>query len=277
MNPSEKALYELQADIQKLEKTEIELRDIQSKIKAKLEDYNSIMEDKICPTCDSPIETEDFSQRLSHKQNELDYCRVKVTESSKSLESLKQILELKRSFDQDHQILNDQLRTRHENSEDLRNYKHKHAEAAKFVRENEAKLESVRTSVSRLQRIESEFSELRCDLRECESDIQELNGAIGKDRAHVSDWERELKETEQTLKKKQLQKEKAEKLDEHSNWIQEYFVPTVDAIEKQVLLNINLEFDAQFKKSGISEANSRIKKKFRSRPADSEGSTPNSG
>ncbi len=53
---------------------------------------------------------------------------------------------------------------------------------------------------------------------------------------------------EQSIRKKKGQKEKSEKLNEHLIWIQDFFVPTVEIIEKQVMTRINQEFDTLFQK-----------------------------
>lgn len=247
-SPSEKTLKELQIEIQQMEKKERELREIESTIRSKLDDYKSIMDEKICPTCDRTIETDDFSQKLSHKQLELSASHDRVVECSRSLETLKEILDLKRDYDQSQLTLRELTRIQGEYSEDIQNYSSKAEEALKTVKEKETKLDSARESLQKLQKIESVIEGLRVQINEYTEELEELSHGIGENRAHLRDWERESKEAEASLRSKQKKKEMGEKLNEHLIWLQDYFMPTVETIEKQVLMNINLEFDSQFKK-----------------------------
>ncbi|MDG6904675.1 MAG: SMC family ATPase [Nitrososphaerota archaeon] len=247
-NPTEKTLKELQSEIQQTERSEREFRDVESKIRAKLDDYESIMEEKICPTCDRPIETNTFIQKLNHKQSDLNDSHNKVIDCSKRLEALKQIQEFKRNYDQEQLTLKELIRSHNEYLEDLESSKSRNEDALKAVKEIEVNLESVRASIQKLQKVEAEINELKISINGCDLDLQDLSGRIQRDRTHIEDWEQESKETEKSLKKKQSQRTKAEKLNEYLIWIQYYFVPTLEAIEKQVLMNINLEFDTQFKK-----------------------------
>lgn len=247
-NPTEKTLKELQNEIQQMERAERDLRALETKIKAKLDDYKSIMDEKVCPTCDQPIETDDFSQKVKHKQSELQVSHDKVIECSDTLDKLKETLELKRDYDQNQLTLKELLRSRDEYSDNLQTYKAKIEEGTKIMKEYDAKLETARAGIQKLEKIEKELSELKSRMTECDEDLQELSHKIGEDKAHIRDWEEESKEIEKSLEKKQEQKEKAEKLNEHLIWIQDYFTPTVESIEKQVLMNINSDFDSQFKK-----------------------------
>jgi exonuclease SbcC len=247
-SPTEKTLTELQGEIQRMEREERELRALEAKIRAKLDDYESIMTEKVCPTCDRPIETDDFSQKLRHKQSELEASYDKVTACSESLDKLKEILDLKREYDQDQLKLKELLRGYGEYSDDLETNKSKIGGATMILKDAEAKLETARASIQKLERVEIELAGLKARVNECNEEIEELSHRIGEDKAHIRDWERETEEKAKSLKAREAQKERAEKLNEHLIWIQNYFMPTVETIEKQVLMNINLEFDTQFKK-----------------------------
>ena len=67
-------------------------------------------------------------------------------------------------------------------------------------------------------------------------------------RASISGWKQQSAEYEKSIRKKKQQKEKSERLNEHLIWIQDFFVPTVEIIEKQVMMRINQEFDSLFQK-----------------------------
>ena len=43
-------------------------------------------------------------------------------------------------------------------------------------------------------------------------------------------------------------KARSDKLNEYLIWVQDYFMPTLEMVEKHVMVNINQEFDSQFQK-----------------------------
>lgn len=247
-NPTEKSLKELQSEIQQMERTDRDLREIESKIGAKLDEYKSIMEEGVCPTCDRPVEIDNFSGKLNLKQSELRESHHRVTAYSGQIDELKEILESKREYEQAQLTLKESARVRGEYSDDLDHYRARKDEAARALNESEAKLENARASIQKLQKIEIEISSLKTKINRCDLELGELSTRIGEDRAHIRDWEKESGEVGISLRAKQEKKERAEKLQEYLIWTQEYFSPTVEAIEKQVLMNINSEFDARFKK-----------------------------
>jgi DNA repair protein SbcC/Rad50 len=247
-NPSKKSLKEMQTEIRTLEDKEKEFLKEETQLRAKLEDYKSILEERICPTCDRPIEADSFSEKLEHKQGELNYQHQKVKQCSESLAEARRILDMKRDYDQDQQTLTDILRNQGEYTEDLETNRSRIEAASRIVEANSKKLDRATAGTHELKRIEIELSEIRADIERSDTEVKEIAEAIAKSRAQITEWERETKDLEKLVKKKAEQKEIAEKLNEHLIWIQDYFIPTVEGIEKQVLMNINLEFDSQFTK-----------------------------
>jgi exonuclease SbcC len=247
-NPSEKSVQELQAKIKEEETRERELREQETRIKTKLNDYDSILEEKICPTCDRPIETDSFSEKLGHKIAELKTSHELVEECSSNLSNLRKTLELKRDYERGQVTLNELTSKQAEYSADLEACDAKMHETTTTVDESDQKLEKARSSMLKLREIESQLSDVRQKTEACNLELATLGQEIGADRAHLRDWERESNDLGESLKKKQGQREKADKLAEHLLWIQDYFMPSVEGIEKQVMMNINQEFAFQFKR-----------------------------
>jgi len=247
-DPSNKTPKELQTELEKLEIKERELRAAETQIKAKLEDYESILKEKVCPTCDQPIEANSFSEKVNHKQGELKDSHQKVAQCTESLEEAKRILEIKRDYNQDQLTLKDLLRRQEEYAEDLETHKERIDDASRIIKENSQRLDRATEGIQELKKLETELKDTRAEMERSDGELREIAEAIIRSRALTAEWERETDDLEKSVKKKLQQKAKAEKLNEYLIWLQDYFLPTVETIEKQVLMNINLEFDTQFKK-----------------------------
>ena len=247
-NPIAKTLGELQQEVQFFRAKEIELRAIETKIQAKLDDYNSILIEKVCPTCEQVIDASTFGEKVSHKQTELEKSHAEAEECGKTLEYLESTIESKRNYDQAQASLVDLARNHLEYVENLRINKAKLEDASKTVEQSSRELDKVKDSVQKLEKIEGELSKTKLELEKLEKAIQESEKMVAKGQAQIAEWKRQSAQFAENLEKKEEQRRKSEKLNEYVIWIQDYFGPTVERIEKQVLMNINLDFDSQFQK-----------------------------
>ena len=180
-----------------------------------MEDYKSILEEKICPTCDQPIETNSFSEKLNHKQKELEASHERVEECAKALLQLKQLQEAKRNYNQSQSNLMEFVRNHTEYSDDLETYRNRVAAALRTFEESTHKLAQAKVSIQKLEKISSELDVIKNKIDECDGELQEINSRIGQNKAHVTDWERESKDLEKSVKQKLEQKGKADKLNEY--------------------------------------------------------------
>ncbi len=247
-NPTIRSVEELQSEMKQKEEKERELRTVEAQIKSKLEDYETILEEKVCPTCDQEIEADSFSDKLKHKQKELDSVSERVEEYSKAVAKLKETAELKRNYDQTLVTLDELVVRQKEYSDDLTVHKSKFSEASKMIEEHSQELKTAKASVLKLNTVESEIAKLKRSVDVCVDELAELGKKIERNKADIRNWEDQSKELVKSLEIKLGQKEKAEKLNDYSMWLDDYFSPTVELIEKYVMTSINMDFDAQFQR-----------------------------
>ncbi len=247
-NPSEKSPAELQGEIERQEERDRELRDSETQIKAKLKDYRLILSEKVCPTCDQPIEANSFSEKLKHKQDELESAHGQVEECTNVLQQLKKLLDVKKNYDLSQSNLKEYLSNQEDNLSNLKNFKEMLESARKTIVDTNQELEKAQSSIQKLKETELELKKRKDGLEECNEDLQYITNGIAAGRADIANWKRETRELEESIKVKLEQKRNAEKLSEYMIWIQDYFMPTIEAIEKQVMMSINTEFDTQFQR-----------------------------
>ena len=109
-------------------------------------------------------------------------------------------------------------------------------------------MKSVHASVQKLEEVNSDIANLEGRISKSEENAKRVADEISTGQAHVNDWERQTKEYEESIEKKMEKKAKSDKLNEYLIWVQDYFMPTLEMVEKHVMVNINQEFDSQFQK-----------------------------
>jgi DNA repair protein SbcC/Rad50 len=247
-NPSEQSQQGLRDEISKLDTELKELRANETRINLKFNDYKTILEKSVCPTCDRPIEAHDFSERVLHKQTELATAKQGVEQCDQRLQSSRKLLDFKILYDQAQPRLEDLQRNLSEYRENLKIWQNKLEEASKAQDNANRELAGVKESAQKLEQVDSEIRAIELGITKFEDELKEINDKLSSGSSDIKNWEMQVTENEHTVQKKLEKKARSDKLNEYLIWLQDYFVSTLETVEKQVMTNINQEFDSQFQK-----------------------------
>ncbi|MBS7638802.1 SMC family ATPase, partial [Candidatus Bathyarchaeota archaeon] len=249
--------------LSRLKKPNVELEVVQHELKAvkeKLEvvteelgvksqlfkTYSSLVERKICPTCNQRVDNEEFLGRLSRLDMELKEAKENKTLLQKELERLENLIkeiqdylnmrsraeELdERIFDLEEQIGRDEAERR---------------ELLTKVYEIQRKIEGARKAAEEYRALKSELDmteqkkkELEIKRRKAEQErtttITELKNV---------DLQASLLERERERIKGRLAR--AKRLTEYATWLDECFAPALERIELTILMGANREFNEEF-------------------------------
>lgn len=237
-------------------KKEIEItkKDIESKsesmieLRSKIRNLEELMEKKVCPTCNSRIDIADYQQRVSTMTKNYDEIKGNLRSLKQRAEELQSLLKSIEEYERSQAEVKrataeiDKLRMRmFRNSENTRELTARIGILEKDIPEKMEKAESSKEIIEKLRKMESSKRELDEKIRFIISETSQLSGKI-----------KVLTETNERLEKmireKQEQRAKKEIILQYQRWINEYFMPSIDSIEKQVLASINMEFDNLFRR-----------------------------
>jgi DNA repair protein SbcC/Rad50 len=247
-NPSELAQKELKEMIQGLEEELKKLRNLETQIQVKFSDYKTILEKGVCPTCDQAIDPHGFSDLVTHKENELRATHENVEGFGEKLQASKVVLDKKVQFDMAQTRMEDAKKSLSEYEENVRIWQSKFEEAGNALKKASTEMISVKTSVQRLQDVNADLQNVEIRISKSEEDLKRIERSISSAEANIVDWERQTKDYEDSIERKLEKKASSDKLSEYLIWVQDYFLPTLELVEKQVMLNHNQEFNIQFQK-----------------------------
>ena len=246
--PTDKSQDELKKEINELEKREKILRKVETQLEAKLGDYESIQQSGNCPTCDRPANPEEFKEKITTKRLEKNEASRKVKECTKSLEESRQMLDERKEYDDAQEKLKDYRDRIDEYQEEIEKLKSKNVSAQKEIDEAIPKLRDAKQNLERLKEVSEKLNELLDHIQTVEDELRSIREGIARADATIKGWQKEADGYNEQIKKKEGLKAKSEVLKEYQIWIDDYFIPTLDAIEKHVMLNINQDFNAHFQK-----------------------------
>jgi exonuclease SbcC len=246
--PTEKTEDELREELRLLRGRERELVAAQGAIDGKIGDYESVERNRVCPTCDRPAEPEEFEEKIRSKKedrqkaaDECVACRGKI----EGLEELQNALRGYKEAQNRLQMRNEQIQSRTEriqrNHERIQTLKEQIREHENMLLKAQAEIEEFNKRSAETQRVSQEFERKTSELNKVNNDI---SGA----RATRASLVGRVEELEKEIQGKERERKASERLAEYEMWLEGFLMPTLEMIEKQVMMNINQEFNLNFQK-----------------------------
>ncbi|MGZ4846475.1 MAG: hypothetical protein ACXV2E_00725 [Halobacteriota archaeon] len=244
--PTDKSEQELANELNQLRSTHSDLGRLANNIDFKLENYERIRDEKICPTCDRAADPAEFQEKIAaetlHKQN----MQAEIQVSQGRIETTESSLNDLRSYNHSQEILSARQREASILEERKIANEAKMKELQKTLRELNEKLGHAQGEIASLQGVSEKLAELESKRDAKNNDLTN----VGKD---ISSLERALELRKQTkerleneIKAKQDKIAKADVLDEYVIWLKNYFSPTLSNIEQHVLVTYQHEFNQLF-------------------------------
>ena len=241
-------LSELKRREKTLEAKAKKLIELKAATEAKLLDYESIMENGVCPVCDRVAEAHDFEGKRARKDAEKNHLVEELVSLDGEVEALKLKIEQGESY-----------------KEAVKEATRQRTERSKLKAEIEKKEQSKRKFEKRaafakntLQQLGEQLEELSGLAKEKETTDKKLAGAEGslrttrdklaRTRALLESVQKRQTEIAIEIVAKEEASNRSKMLREREIWLEDYFIPTVRVVEKSVLATINQEFDSLFKR-----------------------------
>jgi exonuclease SbcC len=246
--PTSKTDAELKEELKAVRGKERELRSVENVIGAKISDYESLEEKRMCPTCDRPADPMEFEEKIKLKMEEkrkasqeVAACETKIKEIESLQESLREYETAQVSL----QNLNERIARNNDRMEKGNQRIH---ELEGQVEEAKGKLERARQQVDEFKRISSETEGASKDLYEVDLQLKKIENRISGIQATRCGLVNQVEELEVEVHSKEKERKAAERLKEYKIWLEEFLMPTLEAIEKYVMMNINQDFNQHFQK-----------------------------
>jgi exonuclease SbcC len=246
--PTAKTEAELKEELESMRRKQRELRSSEDVIGAKISDYESVGEKGVCPTCDRPADPSEFQEKIQLKKDE----KFKVSEEVYGCETrIKEIETLQESLRQ-YKSGGDRLQNLNERMERNKERIEKHHEKIQGLKgqvgEAREKLEKAQQEVGQYNRILGETAVLSRELDEARLQLDTVKNKISRFQTTRDMFTNQVEELEREIEDKEKERKAAERLKEYQIWLEEFLMPTLEAIEKYVMMNINQEFNQHFQK-----------------------------
>jgi exonuclease SbcC len=246
--PTKRSETEIKKDLEKAREDEKEIRRKDAQTELKIREYESIKENEICPTCDRPADPREFEHKIAvvtRIKEETEKKKRDQEELVKKLEELQ--LELREYISAQKEMEGLKKQIEDWNTSITRNNKNIKT-LNEDVSETKTKLEDARKETEKLEAVSKKIDEIKASQERAEKDLISLRENINIKRGRIETLRNNIKTLLDEITQKKEQRKKRDTLVEHQIWLSDYFLPTLDIIEKQVLISINREFGKQFQR-----------------------------
>ncbi len=247
-NPTDKSSEQLKEEIKELEKEEKGLLKIEANVDSKIGDYRAIQESGVCPTCDRPANPEEFAGKIMLKMAEKEKVSRNMHNCGTLLERTKGLLEKKSEYESAQKGLEGYREKLGEYAIEIGNLNNSIASAQKEIDDANKRLEDAKQNLVRFEEVSKKVEVLDQKMETANKNLHEVGNEISVATTKISGWTDQIEELQKQVKKKQELQKKVDALKEYRIWLEDYFIPTLDLIEKQVMLNINQDFNIHFQK-----------------------------
>ena len=245
-SPTDKSIEQMNQELINLRKQQRDLVKNQSALETKIKDYLHIEEKGVCPTCDRPIESAEVNDKIEGKRKEAGVVEVTLAQCETDLGQTEKLI--------------DGLKTYNENQRKIKEHEGQVEEQQRIFEENNNRAKEIEEEIGKLlERLDNakkelaKFKELSEQLTRLDDEVAKADKASREVSRHVSsmntkieEGEKRIAELENEVKIKEESVRRADFLAEYAIWLDGYFIPTVENIEKHVLIAIQQEFNELF-------------------------------
>ncbi|WXG41897.1 MAG: AAA family ATPase [Candidatus Freyarchaeum deiterrae] len=246
--PTDKKEEELEKETEDTRNEERELLQTVNTLNTKIEEYQQIIDNKICPTCDREVDPQEFGEKLNNKKTERDQAEEKRKKLAEALENTQALLKSLRNYNKSQENLNQLTQNLEDKKERLTKNLEEILELTNQVEKTDTELRKHQKKLEELKDISEKIKQSKTALEALKQKHEEAANELSKAEKQIEIYKEEKKQIEKEIKEKEKQAKTKQLLDEHRIWLQDYFTPTLESIEKHVMRNINQEFNTQLQK-----------------------------
>jgi DNA repair protein SbcC/Rad50 len=206
------------------------------------------MKNGVCPVCDRPAKPSAFKGKKARKDAERKHISKELDLVEERIKTIRGKIE---RAEEQKETAKELARLRSERSRLKWEIERKELTKSRFE-EREAlaisALQQLQGKLKELGGLNLEIESVDRNLAKAERGLRSIRDTLVETRGKLENARRRHDEIALEIAAKEDASRRSRKLKEREIWLEDFFVPTVKAIEKSVLATINQEFDSLFKR-----------------------------
>ncbi len=245
-NPSIKTQDQLENEYSELTKKLSDVKNEDALIEQEIKNYEHVLQHKDCPMCGTSINPEEFTERLEKKKLEKGSIANNIKEHLERIEHVKNIQRRKKNYDDAEIKLNENRKSLSEYNETVNHFQEEIERSQIQIKDVKSDLERINMNIEKLKHVSESIKLIDKKIEDAQNDLSNIREQMSKSKTEIIEWNKQKNEKEELLQKKKLSEFEVQKLEDYKIWLEDYFIPTIEMIEKHVMINIQNDFNSKF-------------------------------
>lgn len=246
--PGDKTQAELKAAVKGVANDILRHEALAAALETKIDQYESVAKNRRCPICDRDASPEVFAEKIDGLSKEKRGSTRHLETLKVSLQELDDALERRRDYDALAEKAKDDLVRVKEYRADAQKKGERLTSVRATLEGNRGKLADLEKRIEVLEREAEGLEPLRRKIETSQKELKRVREEISSLRRDVKNWKESIKRQGEVLARMERSAAKAHQLREREIWLEEFFIPTLESIERHVMTSINREFGHNFQK-----------------------------
>ncbi len=246
--PTEKTVRELKTAVETIREKIAGHRASDAEIGTEIGQYESVAKIGRCPVCDSEANAAILGGKVEHLSEDRRKNSAHLERLAKEFQEMDGMLDKRREYDE---LLAGAERAKalaKDYAEEAERKGKRLASVRADLEAGEKKLAELGEMVRVLEGEARGLDELQRNISSAHRDLKATRDRAAGLRSDVRRWREDAKRRAESIARKERSAAKAMALGEREIWLDEFFVPTLESIERHVMTSINREFGASFQK-----------------------------
>lgn len=246
--PSEKDQEDLESDMERLRKKQKLILKAVNTIEAKIHDYEHIHSKGVCPTCDRKADPKEFTNNIRAKSVDREKAQKEADKCERAIEEADKLIERLWKYDQSLISLSSLKEQSLGFLETIEQGKNKIGGLQGEKQQLEGRFAKALEEFEKLKELSAKLKLLEGERNRIESETKELSKKVSSLQATIVSNEQVKESLKNEIKNKEGMLKRAELLDDYRIWLEDYFAPTLDNIERHVMISFQQEFNESFQR-----------------------------
>jgi exonuclease SbcC len=237
---------ELDASLRKAKRALTHEMEMQGRLAQIQRSLASLVEKKICPTCNQPVDNEEFKSKLNAAKAELDASVAKRSELEEEVGRLEAEAKAAMVYESSISAISEQQEMRYDMEQQILTDEEELLTREAQRPRLEGGIREAGEAATAYGQANEEFSKNECEIASLERKLDQLKGSKANDQMELARIGARLVELRERMVELESCQMRGEGLKEYAYWLGEYFAPAVARVERTIFTSTNREFDEEF-------------------------------
>ncbi len=220
----------------------------EGELKQRLSDTNKLIRKGECPVCGQKIAAKTFGARSKHFNGELGKVRAQIENVGKEILDLTELQENAGKYEQAKTALEGFVAEASELEGAISDVKTRARDLATKVTEARSTLAGLKSESTKMAGVHERISRLETELKKAQDERDDASRELTEAKTKFGERKTEAERVAKDVQTMRKARDEAAHRRNYQTWLVSYFEPTVEAIERQVMVQMNLRFGQEFRR-----------------------------